>query len=91
LENQDFPNNLTVISEGAGEISKIMGVDLFKFYEPFVNDINGNILTKYDDTIEDAFVDTMRSYLAGKINTKDDMIKAFKDKVKTNLKDITVE
>jgi len=91
LENQDFPNNLTVISQGAGETSKIMGVDLFKFYEPFVKDINGNILTKYDDTIENAFVDTMRSYLAGKVNTKDDMIKIFKDKVKTNLKDITVE
>ncbi|KNY26743.1 ABC transporter substrate-binding protein [Pseudobacteroides cellulosolvens] len=91
LENQDFPNNLMVISQGAGEISKIMGVDLFKFYEPFIKDINGNILTKYDDTIENAFVDTMRSYLAGKISTKEDMLKTFKDKVKTNLKDITVE
>jgi maltose-binding protein MalE len=91
VENQDFPNNLTVISQGAGETSKIMGVDLFKFYEPFVKDINGNILTKYDDTIENAFVDTMRSYLAGKIKTKEDMLKTFKDKVKTNLKDITVE
>ncbi len=90
-DNQDFPNNLQAIAEGSAEDSKIMGTNVFKFYEPFVKDINGKILTKYDDTIENAFIDVMRSYLAGKIGSKDDMLKTFKDKVKTNLKDITVE
>jgi len=90
-DNQDFPNNLQAISEGSAEDSKIMGTNVYKFYEPFVKDINGKILTKYDDTIEYAFIDVMRSYLAGKISSKDDMLKTFKDKVKTNLKDITVE
>ncbi|MDP4180988.1 MAG: extracellular solute-binding protein [Bacillota bacterium] len=91
IDNQDFPNNLAAIAEGSPEDSKIVGTNVFKFYEPFIKDINGSILTKYDDTIENAFVDCMRSYLAGKIKTKDEMIKTFKDKVKTNLKDITVE
>jgi maltose-binding protein MalE len=90
-DNQDFPNNLQAISEGSPEDSKIMGTNVFKFYEPFVGTINGKILTKYDDTIENAFIDCMRSFLAGKIKTKEDMLKTFKDKVKTNLKDITVE
>ncbi|KNY25729.1 ABC transporter substrate-binding protein [Pseudobacteroides cellulosolvens] len=89
--NQDFPNNLQAIGEGSPEDSKIMGTNVFKFYEPFVQKINGKILTKYDDTIENAFIDVMRSYLAGKIKSKDDMLKTFKDKVKINLKDITVE
>lgn len=90
-DNQDFPNNLEAISEGSFENSKIMGTNVFKFYEPFIKDINGKILTKYDDTIENSYLDCMRSYLAGKIKTKDDMIKTFKDKVKNNLRDVTVE
>ncbi|MDP4180678.1 MAG: extracellular solute-binding protein [Bacillota bacterium] len=91
IDNQDFPNNLAAIAEGSPEDSKIMGTNVFKFYEPFVKDINGKILTKYDDTIEQAWIDCMRSYLAGKIKSKDDFIKTFKNKVKTNLKDIKVD
>ncbi|KNY25271.1 extracellular solute-binding protein [Pseudobacteroides cellulosolvens] len=89
--NQDFPNNLEAISEGSLEDSKIMGTNVFKFYETFIKDINGNLLTKYDDTIENCYLDCMRSYLAGKIKTKDEMILTFKDKVKTNLSYIIVE
>jgi len=89
--NQDFPNNLSVIKEGSGEESKIVGTDLFKFYEPFVKNINGKVLTQYDDTIEKQFDDVMKSYLAGKVADKAEVLKLFKEKVKTNLKDITVE
>ncbi len=88
---QDFPNNLEAISEGSFEDSKIMGTNVFKFYEPFLKDIDGKILTKYDDTIENSYLDCMRSYLAGKIKTKEEMIKTFKEKVKYNLMDLTVE
>ncbi|MDP4181362.1 MAG: extracellular solute-binding protein [Bacillota bacterium] len=91
IENQDFPNNLEVINGGAPEDSKIVGTNLFKFYEPFVKDINGSILTPNDDIIEKAFDDVMRSYLAGKIKTKDELIKMFKEKVKTNIKDINAD
>lgn len=87
-DTQDFPNNLQVISEGSLEDSKIMGTNIFKFYEPFIKDINGNLLTKYDDVIENIYYDCMRLYLTGDIKTKNDMIITFKDKVKTNLKDI---
>lgn len=91
LDNQDFPNNLDIIAEGAPSDSKVVGTNLFKFYQPFVKDINGDVLTQYDDIIERTFDDVMTSYLAGKYKTKDDMIKAFKDKVKSNLKDIQVD
>ncbi|KNY29171.1 hypothetical protein Bccel_4445 [Pseudobacteroides cellulosolvens ATCC 35603 = DSM 2933] len=91
LDNQDFPNNLDIIAEGAPSDSKVVGTNLFKFYQPFVKDINGEVLTQYDDIIERTFDDVMTSYLAGKYKTKDDMLKAFKDKVKSNLKDIQVD
>jgi maltose-binding protein MalE len=91
LDNQDFPNNLEIIAEGAPSDSKVVGTNLFKFYEPFVKDINGALLTPYDDIIERTFDDVMTSYLAGKYKTKDDMIKAFKEKVKANLKEIQVD
>ncbi|HEY9060527.1 MAG TPA: extracellular solute-binding protein [Pseudobacteroides sp.] len=91
LDNQDFPNNLEIIAEGSPSDSNIVGANLFKFYEPFVKDINGEVLTQYDDIIERTFDDVMVSYLAGKYKTKDDMVKAFKDKVKTNLKEIQVD
>jgi len=91
LDNQDFPNNLDILAEGAPSDSKVVGTNLFKFYEPFVKDINGEVLTQYDDIIERAIDNTMTSYLAGKYRTKDDMLKAFKNEVKSNLKDIQVE
>lgn len=91
IANQDFPNNKAVIAEGAPEDSKIVGTNVFKFYEPFVDSINGKVLTPYDDTVEKAFDDIMKSYLAGKVKDKAEVLKLFKEKVKTNLKDITVE
>lgn len=90
-QNQDFPNNLQLISEGSSEDNEIMGTDVFKFFEPFVKDINGKLITKYDETIENAYTDCMRSYLGGKIRTKEEMLTTFKDKVKINLIDVKVE
>lgn len=89
--NHDFPNNLQLLYECSPEENKIMGTDLFKFYEPFARNINGKIITKYDETIDNAYIDSIRSYLAGKIKTKEEMINTFKNKVNFNLKDITVE
>ncbi|WP_036943949.1 ABC transporter substrate-binding protein [Pseudobacteroides cellulosolvens] len=89
--SEGLPNNLEVISQGSVEDSKIMGTNIFKFYEPLIKDINGKLITQYDDTINNAYQDCMRSYLAGKTKSKDEMLKSFKDKVKTLLKDVTVE
>ncbi len=91
----DIPNSMQLLEEGAAstDVDKIMGVNLFKFYQPMVGDINGKVLTQYDDTIENAFKDVLKTYLAGSktIKSSDDVIKEFKNKVKANLKDITVE
>jgi ABC-type glycerol-3-phosphate transport system substrate-binding protein len=89
----DIPNSLSVLQEGStsSDVDAITGQNLFKFYQPMVGGINGKVLTQYDDTIENAFNDVMKSYLAGKIKTKDEVISTLKTKVKQNLKDITVE
>lgn len=90
----DIPNSLSLLKEKstATDVNDaIMGQNLFKFYEPLVGSINGKVLTQYDDTIENAFNDVMKSYLAGKVKSKDDVLSQFKKKVKQNLKDITVE
>lgn len=81
----DFPNNLEILSEGAPEINKIMGVDTYKFYNQFIREIDGSNLSKYDDVIESEYIDYLRLYLEGKIKTRDEMLKAFKDKVESTL------
>jgi hypothetical protein len=89
----DIPNSLSLLAECAdsNEVDKIMGINLFKFYQSMVADVNGSLLTKYDDTIENAFKDVMKTYLAGNIKSKDEVLSQFKAKVKANLKEITVE
>ena len=47
-------------------------------------------MTRYDGTIEDAFQEAMRSYLAGTL-TKDKMLQQFKDKVRSDIHDIEVD
>ncbi len=84
-------NNLSLLKEGSSDVDAITGQNLFLFYEPFFCEINGAILNKYDDTIENAFNDAMKSYLAGKIKSRDEVISTFKAKVKQNLNDIIVE
>jgi len=88
----DIPSSLSLLEEGSksSDVDKIMGINLYKFYVPFVNNINGGIFTQYDSAIEQVYTDTMRSYLAGKLNSKEDFLKQFKETVKTNLKDIEV-
>ncbi|HEX9061860.1 MAG TPA: extracellular solute-binding protein, partial [Clostridia bacterium] len=89
----DIPSSISVLNEGAAssDVDKVTGQNLFKFYSPFVGNINGKVLTTYDDTVEKAFVDAERAYVAGKLKSKDEVIKMIKDTVKTNLKDVKVD
>jgi hypothetical protein len=91
--NGDIPNSLSQLKEGStsSDVDAITGQNLYKFYEPMVSGINGAVLTQYDDTIENAFNNIMKSYLAGKIKSRDEVISKFKTQVKQNLKDITIE
>lgn len=49
-----------------------------------IDDINGSIITQYDDQITNVFQDAMLSYLAGN-TTKDQMWAQFKDQVRSDL------
>jgi maltose-binding protein MalE len=94
IDSQDMPNNKALVSELAsdqGYTSRITEQNSFKLFGPLAEKVNGKLITKYDDTIENAYIDVLRSYLAGKIATKDEAVQLFKDKVKTNLKDIVVK
>jgi len=82
---------LQLISQGAFEENRIMDTDIYKFYEPFIKDIDGSIITKYDTSIEIIYVNCMRSYLADEIKSKSELIQTFKNKVKSKLRDVTVE
>lgn len=90
----DIPNSMSLLSEYAADstqVDRITGTNLYKFYSELSGQVNGSIFGQYDDTIESTFNDVMKSYLSGRISTKDDVIKLFRNKVKDNLKVITVE
>ncbi|KNY25310.1 extracellular solute-binding protein [Pseudobacteroides cellulosolvens] len=90
-QNRDLPNNLQLLSEGTQQNNKIIGTDIFKFYEPFVKDINGKLRTSKDYTIELYYNRCLRSYLDGEIKTEEEMLRKFKDEVKNSVKDISVD
>jgi maltose-binding protein MalE len=90
----DFVSNLNVIekmSNDSSYISKTINQNPYTFFAPMVGDINGAIITQHDDTITNAFQDAMLSYLAGTIKTEEDMWKQFKNQVRNDLNELTVE
>lgn len=90
----DFVSNLAAIetlSKDASLVNATINQNPYEFFGPMIDDINGAIITQYDDQITNAFQDAMLSYLAGN-TTEDQMWKQFKDQVKNDLGDkITVE
>lgn len=89
----DFINQTDLIPNMASDnanINKTLNQNVYKVYEPILKDIKGSIFTEYDDRIQAAYDDNLNSYLAGKIS-KDDFIKKFKEKVKSDFPDLKVE
>ena len=90
----DFISNLAAIdtlSKDATVVSKTVNQNPYEFFGPMIDDINGLIITQYDDQITNVFQDAMLSYLAGN-TTKDQMWAQFKDQVRSDLgEQITVE
>ena len=89
----DFTSNLAVIEKLANDDSfahPLIGQNPYKFYLPLLDQIRPNLITRYDGTIEDAFQEAMKSYLAGTL-TKDEMFQQFKDKVRSDIHDIEVD
>lgn len=89
----DFTSNLAVIeklSKDESFVHELIGQNPYEFYLPLLDKINPNLMTRYDGTIEDAFQEAMKSYLAGTL-TKDEMLQQFKDKVRSDIHDIEVD
>ncbi len=91
----DIPSSISVLNDGAksNNIDIVTGQNLLKFYssDDDVDKINGSLMNEYDDTVERAYVEAVRAYLAGKLESKEDVIKEIKNSVKLNLKDIQVK
>lgn len=89
----DIPNSKKLLKRMGSDnktIDCITGKNPYKVFGSLAEGVNGNTYTMYDDTIESAYYDCMRSYLQGKISTKDKLISEFKRRVKNSFKDINV-
>lgn len=91
----DIPSSISVLNDGAksNNIDKVTGQNLFKFYssEDGIDKINGSLFTTYDNTVERAYVEAVRAYLAGKLKSKEDVINTIKDSVSDELTGIQVD
>ena len=74
----------TVMAKSNGEISFLAGQNMFDYFVPANQLANGSNLTRYDETINSAWRDAVRDYVAGNV-TRDEAIANFKQKVKTDL------
>ncbi|WP_163193105.1 ABC transporter substrate-binding protein [Clostridium thermarum] len=88
----DFMNHKDIIAEEAAgnNLNATLNQNVYKFFEPALEGINGNTFTEYDDRIQAAWDDNMASYLANKIS-KEEFYKNFKEKVKSDFPDLIVE
>jgi multiple sugar transport system substrate-binding protein len=89
----DFVSNLAAIdtlSKDNTLINKTVNQNPYEFFKPMINDINGSLLTEYDDQTVNPFLDTMKLFLSGKI-TEDQMWIQWKNQLKKDLPDLTIE
>jgi len=93
-QSGDFISNLEAIEELSKDdsmINKTIDQNPYEFFAPMIDDINGAIITQYDDQITNAFQDAMLTYLADGIS-EEEMWSQFKGQVESDLGDkITVE
>ena len=83
----DFVSNLEAIdtlSKDKTMLNKTINQNPYEVFEPMIKDVNGSIMTQYDDTIENNFYYAMMEYLAYNI-TEDQMWELFKYQVEIDL------
>ncbi len=83
----DFVSNIEAIdnlSKDETMINKTINQNPYEAFGPMIKDIDGSIMTMYDDIIENAFYYAMMEYLSYKI-TEDQMWKLFKTQVEIDL------
>ena len=90
----DFLNHNELIEELTNDdtfVNKTTNQNPYKVFGPMVKDINGAIFTEQDDVINNDWLTLSETYLAGKLGTKDDFLKKFKDKVKTDYPNLKIQ
>lgn len=93
-ENGDFSSMTEVSTQFAnsdeGKNAFAGGQNIAKTYNDIVPDINGKVITKYDETINAKFQNALETYINGE-KTKEEFLQQFKSDVKTAFPDINVE
>ena len=90
----DFVNDTDLINELTNDdsfVNKTVKQNPYKVFGPMVKDINGSIITEQDDVINNNWLNFTETYLAGKLGTKDDFLKKFTDKVKSDLPNLKMK
>jgi hypothetical protein len=73
----DIPNSRKLVKQLGNNkniVDRIMGQNPYKVFGDLAEGVNGKTGTMYDDYVENAYNDCMRSYLAGRISSKDKLI-----------------
>lgn len=78
-----------VMENSDGSVEFLGGQNMFDYFVPANEYANGRNLTQYDETINTAWREAVRAYVAGNVD-RDGAIAQFKDAVKSKL-DIVVE
>ncbi|HOQ17274.1 MAG TPA: extracellular solute-binding protein [Defluviitaleaceae bacterium] len=83
----DFVSNKNIIEKYKADdsfINKVINQNIYQVYSKVSDQINGNVITQYDDTIRMALLDCLNSYLAGEIS-EEEMWKQFKERLQSEL------
>ncbi|BCZ48742.1 hypothetical protein psyc5s11_48090 [Clostridium gelidum] len=93
-EHGDFPSNLdsvkTYSTTDDGKSKFAGGQNVAAVYNEILPTINGKLVTKYDETINNKFQSDLDLYVTGE-KSKDEFLQQFKADVKTAFPDINVE
>ena len=90
----DFVNDTEIIEKLTNDdsfVNKTIKQNPYKVFGPMVKDINGAIITEQDDVINNNWLNFTETYLAGKLGSKDDFLKKFTDKVKSDLPNLKMK
>ncbi|MGN0614014.1 MAG: carbohydrate ABC transporter substrate-binding protein [Porcipelethomonas sp.] len=96
LAKPDYVNNMNamqaIVDEGSNSNALLGGQDQFAVLHEAAKNINLNgLITPYDASIKQAFLDAVNAYCAGETADADACLDDFKNRVAESVTDITVE
>jgi ABC-type glycerol-3-phosphate transport system substrate-binding protein len=93
-ETGDFVSNMTIIEKLQNDgdfINETIKENTYQVYGSMVDQIDGGLITQYDDQMRVTFQDYLNAFLAGNIESKEVMIQQFKEQIANDLPNITVK